>query len=206
MVLKTLKWPVLFCYLTLLNCREDNLNISVFPIDTKMAPFLFDTGSLWIYKNATTLQTDTEIVVSAKRMNIYKKGATLLCWNMIFKNLTTREERSYDIVYQGWWEKFQDKALMENNSNRIVDSNKVNYYSRQIQLLDSMYINGKLYRNIRRFRVEAYPDSAANTYNQYFIADSIGIIRWDQFNKGVNTGSKFLIDYRIKLAPNWNSP
>jgi hypothetical protein len=91
-------------------------------------------------------------------------------------------------------------------THQEADSNNVNHFHRQMQLLDSMRINGRLYRNIRRVRVEEYPDSATNTYNQYFIADSIGIIRWDQYNKGVNTHSKFLIDYRIKLAPNWNSP
>ncbi len=45
MVLKNLKWPVLLVCFALLNCRGDNLNNSVFPIDAKMAPFLFDTGS-----------------------------------------------------------------------------------------------------------------------------------------------------------------
>ncbi len=125
---------------------------------------------------------------------------------MVFKNLTTQESQSYGIVYQGWWQKFLDKALMQGNSNLMVDSNSVIYYNQQMQLLDSMYINGKLYRNIRRVRIEEYSDSATNTYNQYFIADSIGIIRWDQYDNGINIGSKLLTDYRVKLAPVWYKP
>lgn len=206
MVLKTLKWPMLLFCFAFINCREDNLNNSVFPIDAKMAPFLFDTGSWWAYENTTTLQTDTDMVVSANRINIYKKSTTILAWNMVFKNLKTKKESQYVVAYRGWWYSFLKKALLVDYTDKIVDSNDINLYHRQMQLLDSMRVNGRLYRNVRRVRIEEYPDSATNTYNQYFIADSIGIVRWDQYNKGVNTGSKFLIDYRIKLAPNWNSP
>lgn len=202
MVLKPLKWPMLLFCFALLNCREENLNNSVFPIDAKMAPYLFDTGSWWAYKNKTTLQTDTDVVISAKRRNIYKKSATILAWDMVFKNLKTKKESQYVVAYRGWWYSFLEKALLVDYTHQEADSNNVNHFHRQMQLLDSMRINGRLYRNIRRVRVEEYPDSATNTYNQYFIADSIGIIRWDQYNKGVNTHSKFLIDYRIKLAPN----
>lgn len=211
MVLKNLKWTLLICCTVFFNCTDYNDEIKVYPIDSKLTPFLFDTGSWWAYKNTATFQTDTDMVVFAKRgyQNAGGSGSgryTFLAWNMGFKNLKTKKESYYIVTHGAWWYSFLEKALLVDYTHQEADSNNVNLFHRQMQLLDSMRINGRLYRNIRRVRVEEYPDSATNTYNQYFIADSIGIIRWDQYNKGVNTDSKFLIDYRIKLAPNWNSP
>ena len=211
MALKTLKWPLLFFCIVLHNCTDYNDDIQIYPIDSKLTPFLFDTSTWWAYKNTATLQTDTDMVVFAKRgyQNVGGSGSgrfTFLAWDMVFRNLKTKKESQYVVTKGSWWYAFLVKALLVDYTNQEVDSNDVNNYHRQMQLLDSMRINGKLYRNVRRVRVEEYPNSATNTYNQYFITDSIGIIRCDQYINGVNIGSRLLIDYRIKLAPIWYNP
>lgn len=111
---------------------------------------------------------------------------------------------NYEISQNDIWKSFMEKAILMIRDNQIPDSTNLLYHFREMERWENISLNGKLFRNLRRVRIEEYADSATNNYEQYYFADSVGIVEWEKYENGARVNHKKLLDYRVRLAPTWN--
>lgn len=194
----------------MLSCKEIKDDLKIYPISSEMAGYLFDTGSYWIYTNPITLKNDTNRVFSSKRAWFNAGGPggrfQFLTWKMSMKNMANNDSISFEIAQNTIWQSFNEKAILIINNHESPDSSIIYRHFREMEKWDRISLNGKQYRNLRKVRIEEFADSATSNYEQYYFADSVGIVEWEKYENGARVNHKKLLDYRVRLGSIWHKP
>jgi hypothetical protein len=189
--------------LTILSCKETESELRIIPIDTEMSGYLFDTGSYWEYNLDNDTLTETQFLSGAVKNAITFGGSGLggyaLMWDMSIKT-SNSETINYSIIYNALWFKYNEKMLLR--SGKVDTVNIFNHYAK-IAILDTFTVNGKLYQKVQLTEVYSDLDKKSNTFERYWLCDSIGIIKWEQYSSGIKVKTKSLKSYKIRLAPRW---
>lgn len=194
----------------MLSCKEVKDDLNVYPVSSEMARYLFDTGSYWIYTNPITLKNDTNRVFSAKKTWFNAGGPggryQFLTWEISMKEMDNNDSMRLKIALNTIWQSFNEKAMLMIRNNQPPDSNQIFRHFREMEKWDKISLNGKQYRSVRRVRIEEFTDSVTNNYDQYYFADSVGIVQWEKYKNGVRVNHKMLLDYRVQFASIWYQP
>ncbi len=193
--------------LILTACNDDeNVHADV-AITSEMSAYLFDINSEWVYEYPATHAKETAWVVSTKKIaRPYRAGNTrgfIFNWQMDIRNTGNGETNTTEVSAYGWWRTFQEKAFLRIGGDKIVDSNRIYYFYRNMENHDTFTVAGNQYKNVHRIQLMNAEDSITPDYEQYWIADSIGVIKWELYQNKKRVNTKNLISHKIKLAPVW---
>jgi hypothetical protein len=190
--------------LATISCKETEREFSIIPIDTEMSGYLFDSGSYWEYNLDNDTLTETQFLSGAvKNARSFggsgSPGGFFLLWDMTITT-SNSEIKNYTISKNAFWIEFKEKMLLYSGE---PDTVHIRNYCAKKAIIDTFSVYGKLYRNVHLTEVYSEPGKKSNSFERYWLCDSIGIIKYEQYSSGIKIKSKSLKSYKIRLAPRW---
>jgi len=189
--------------LATISCKETESEFRIIPIDAEMSGYLFDTGSYWKYSLNNDTITETQFLSgamkNARSFGGSGSGGYFLIWDMSIKT-SNSETINYTITKNTLWFKYNEKMLLHSGEPDTVHIR--NYYAKKA-ILDTFTVNGKLYQKVQLTEVYSNLDKKSNSFERFWLYDSIGIIKYEQYSSGIKVKTKSLKSYKIRLAPRW---
>ncbi len=173
--------------LLILSCRKDESTCkkNYFTIHPELAPYLFDVGSYWIYKDSTSSLTDSSSVLSAGIYKRYSPGGPsddcpdeIQYFAISYYNFTTQANDIENIELQ----------YISRNYKTIYRIDTAYFNTpKLIATFSSLQVENTIYNNVKEFQV-ARPDG----YINYYSANFVGIIKQTSKINGLITTSNLL--------------
>jgi len=188
----------------LTGCHKESKNIDYFhrKISQSLYPFLFDTGSYWIYKKSNSNIPDSTIVKSIIK-------STFIVGPTSPGQGDQGDEKYYNIRYLSFpANNSYDEQLLGYVISRglysggfiLLSSKKIGDKSQNaevLDVLDSLTIENKTYKTVVKMKVnkDYYVDQ---NYQLYYV-DSIGLIKKEIMDNDTVTETWNLLRFKTKL-------
>jgi len=179
---------MLLCFVCLDSCKKDieesNTNSSYIPyqgsnhskINSSLYPYLFNTGSYWIYKDSASLNFDSIALTNFLRtaypiprqtgdveyfdVTYFSSNISSSYHEQLFGNVISRS------LYLGGFVFISNKRINDYVYNALI-----------ADVIDSINVENVVYRNVTKMKVSQDPYINGNFY--FYYADSVGIIKKD---------------------------
>ena len=204
--LNGVQWRMFFttilCSILIFSCEPEGDTIPTSGIDKGLYPFLFDTGSYWVYKDSVTGSLDSTIVTSIERKIIGtptvpggkpKTNSNNEMFEIRYVSYPTNT-KFFNILIGGvmseyeWWSGcvyLSGKQIgLESERAKI---NKV---------LDVLSVEGNEYHDVVQMRIRHPNDSSYLYY-----ADGVGLIKKQKIIRDTITETSNLLRYNTILRP-----
>ena len=194
----------MFFAIMLDGCHKESKDKDYFQrkISESLLPFLFDTGSYWIYNKSNTSITDSTVVKSITK-NTFIVGPmgpgqgdqgdeeyyNILYMSFPANNVYDEQLLGYVIsrgLYSGGFVLLSDKKIGDKSLNAEI-----------LDVLDSLTIENKTYKTVVKMKVNQ--DEYIDQNYQLYYVDSIGVIKKEIMNNGTVTETWNLLRFRTKL-------
>ncbi len=185
---------ILLCFVYLESCKKDreesNTNSTYTPyqesnhskINPTLYPYLFNTGSYWIYKDSASLNLDSIALTGLLRTSVPVPPSN--------PNQTNLGDLEYfDVTYfSSNISSSYHEQLFSNTISRylyyggfvFISSKRINdhlYNAVIADVIDSINVENVVYRNVTKMKVSQ--DSYINGNFYFYYADSVGVIKKD---------------------------
>lgn len=173
-------------------------------ISSSLYPFLFNTGSYWVYKDTITNSLDSTILTNITRgtfslsptmpgqgsqgdeeyfnLNYLSYPTNNIYSEEIFGSIISRGHTSGGITY------ISTKTIGDSIYNAKIEN-----------IIDTLNIEGQSYYNVIKMRIQADSYISSN-YNFYYV-ESIGIIKKETITGETVTNTWNLLRYRTTVKP-----
>jgi hypothetical protein len=184
--------------------ESENTDYSHGRISQSLYPFLFDTGSYWIYKKANSNILDSTVVKSISK-------DTFIIGPFGPGQGNQGDEEYYNIQYLSFpANNTYDEQLLGYVISRglysggfvLLSSKKIGDKSQNAEILDvmdSLTIEHKTYKTVVKMKVSQ--DEYIDQNYQLYYVDSIGVIKKEITGNGTVTETWNLLRFRTKLLP-----
>ena len=196
----------MFFLILLIGCHKESEDRNYFhgKISESLHPFLFDTGSYWIYKRSNSSIPDSTVVKSISKN-------TFIVGPMGPGQGDQGDEEYYNIHYLSFpANNVYDEQLLGYVISRglyyggcvLLSSKKVGdkgLNAEILEVLDSLTVENKIYKTVVKMKVNQ--DKYIDQNYQLYYVDSIGVIKKEIMGNGTVTETWNLLRFRTKLLP-----
>lgn len=197
---------LLFFAIICTNCKKENNDERSdgyhYRINPSLYPFLFDTGSYWVYKNISTQAIDSIVLVNVNKNAVYvipppKPNYQGSLDQIDYCNFTYScfpSDSSFDEqIFSLFISKcFTDGCYIYFEGTVGETSN----YSKIVAVFDTIIVANQVYKNVVKMKFKLTLDSI-DYY--YYYADSIGIVRKETAINDSIVVTKDLIRHNTQL-------
>lgn len=176
-------------------------------LHSNLYPFLFDTGSYWVYKDTVTNMEDSMIVQSiTKEIYNYPHGGP--------GEGSPGDEEYFEIIYKTFpseYLSYDELARVAIGTTRPHDYGPTKYVSgKEVGLtyggatveavIDSMSVEGQMYHEVIRVKCLLHASSVLD-YHKFFYVDHIGVIKREDYLDTTLVGTRNLLRYNAVMKP-----
>lgn len=197
---------LLFSLIMLTGCNKESEYKDYFhhKISQSLNPFLFDTGSYWVYKKSNSDIPDSTVVKSITKN-------TFIVGPMGPGQGDQGDEEYYNIQYKSFpANNVYDEQLLGYVISRglyhggcvLLSSKKIGdkgLNAEILDVLDSLTIENKTYKTVVKMKVNQ--DQYIDQNYQLYYVDSIGVIKKEIMSNAIVTETWNLLSFRTKLLP-----
>jgi len=193
---------IILCSILIFSCKREGNTIPTSGIDKGLYPFLFDTGSYWVYKDSITGSLDSTVVTSIERKII---GTPTVPGG---KPRTDSRNEMFEIRYVSyptntkffnmliggvmseydWW-----SGYVYLSGKQIGDESDV---AKINNVIDVQNVEGNEYKDVVKMRIRHRYDSSYLYY-----ADGVGLIKKQKIIRDTITETSNLLRYNTILRP-----
>ena len=168
-----------------------------------MRSFTFEEGSYWIYSDSMSQKKDSTFVWESFEKNQFvgssNDNATFQMYRMVFINLMGELALKVDLTGNDMHNDFP--ANLGKNIIFKKDSTLPNIKShfRYKKYFPSFSTNKSTFKNVYCGEYDSLENSQSGTFKRFWIADSVGIIRYETYRNNIQTSVHILDKYSIRF-------
>jgi len=204
--LNGVQWRMFFttilCSILIFSCEPEGDTIPTTGIDKGLYPFLFDTGSYWVYKDSVTGSLDSTIVTSIDRKTILtptvpggkpKTNSKTELFEIRYVSYPTNT-KSFNMLIgrviseYDWWTGYRYLS-----GKQIGDESD---YAKINNVIDVLNVEGNEYKDVVKMRIRHQYDSSYLYY-----VDGVGLIKKQKIIRDTITETSNLLRYNTILRP-----